>query len=102
MFQKISIQRLSVGSVFKLLAIGVVFSFIPFSVLMGVFAFFGASTVHWNGQSLTGITGLLASPFVGLFVAFLFTAFVGAMCVFGLWLYSKFMPIELAFKEPKA
>jgi hypothetical protein len=99
MFKHITVQRLSVGSLFKLLAIGTSFSLVPFGLLMGVFALFGASTVHWNGQQLTGVAGLIASPFVGLFIALLLTVFAGATCALGLWLFSKLKPLELLAKE---
>ena len=57
MFEHITVQRVSVGSLFKLLAIGTSLSHVPLPFLAGAFAFFGASTVHWNGQTLTSVAG---------------------------------------------
>lgn len=67
MFQEIVVQRLSAGSVFKLVAVGTSVTFISFSIIMGFFALFGANTITWNNENIHGITGLLASPFIGIF-----------------------------------
>jgi hypothetical protein len=66
--------------------------------LAGFFALFGASTVTWNQQPVTGVTGLLASLFIGLFIAAMFTMFLSSCMAFGLWLYSKFQPLKLLVK----
>ena len=95
----LSIRRLSTGSVFRLAAIGFSCSLIPFALLMGVFALFGFHTVTWNHQPLTGVKGLLGSPFIGLFLAALFTAFIGVCLSLGLWIYSKFRPLTLQVLE---
>lgn len=96
MFESITVQRFSVGSIYKLLAIGSGCSLIPFCILMGCFALFGAGTVNWNGQSLTGIDGLVAALFTGVFLAALITGFFGTMLAIGLWLYSRFRPLKLS------
>jgi hypothetical protein len=98
MFTEITVQRLSAGTIFKLAGLGLVITLIPFTFVMGVLAFFGASTVNWNQQQLTGWTGLIASPFIGMFLAALFTMFLGCCMAFGLWLYSKFRPLTLLAK----
>ena len=95
----LSIRRLGTGSVFRLAAIGFSCSLIPFALLMGVFALFGFQTVSWNHQPITGVKGLLASPFIGLFLAVLFTAFMGAFLSLGLWIYSKIRPLTLQVLE---
>lgn len=102
MFQEIAVQRLSAGSIFKLVAIGTSVTFIPFSVLMGCFALFGANTVTWNNESIHGITGLLASPFIGIFISLIFTLFLGSFIALGLWVFSKFRPITLLVKQNNA
>ena len=103
MFKEISVQRVSAGSLFKLAGLGLAFTLVPFSILMGCFSFFGASTITWNNQPLTGVSGLVASPFIGLFLAGLFTIFLGACMTLGLWLYSFFRPITILAKlaEPE-
>ena len=97
MSETLKIQRLRGGTLFKIIFIGNSLFFIPFSVLMGIFSFFGAETVKWNGQPLIGFAGLVASPFIGVFVTLLFSAFNWVPIFIGLWLYSKFKPIQLEY-----
>lgn len=99
MFTTISLHRLSAGSVYKLLFIGLVTSMVPLGTVLGAFAFVGFNTVSWNGAPLHGTSGLLGGPFVALFVALLFTAFLGSATALGLWVYSKFRPLSLRGKS---
>ncbi len=78
MFTIVRIRRLSAGSIFKLIAIGLGCSLIPLSFFFGLLAAFGAQTVTWNGQQMTGIAGLAASPVIGLMVAGIGTVFLGS------------------------
>lgn len=98
MFKEITVQRLSAGTLFKLAGVGLAITLVLFSSVMGVCALFGASTVTWNHQHLTGWPGLIASPLIGLFLAALFTVLLGCCMVVGLWLYSKFRPLTLLAK----
>ena len=98
MFTEITVQRLSAGTLFKLAGLGLAISLVPFTLVLGVFAFFGASTVTWDQRQLTGWTGLIVSPFIGAFLAALFTMFLGCCMTLGLWLYSKFQPLTLLAK----
>lgn len=95
MLSTITIQRLSTGTVYKLWLIALASFFIPFSTLMGVLSLFGFGSVNWNGQALRGVQGLIASPFIGVFLTLLFTAVFGSSSALGLWLYSKFRRLEL-------
>ena len=97
MIEKIEIKRLAMGTIFKILILGSLFSIVPFSLLMGILSSFGASTVSWNGQPLTGITGLIASPFIGVFIALLFSGIFGLFLSAGLWVYSRFKPMVLHY-----
>ena len=97
MIEKIEIKRLATGTIFKILIFGSLFSIVPFSLLMGILSLFGASTVSWNGQPLTGITGLIASPFIGVFIALLFSGIFGLFLSAGLWVYSRFKPTVLHY-----
>jgi branched-subunit amino acid ABC-type transport system permease component len=102
MFKEITVNRVSAGTLFKLVAIGLSITFILFSVLMGCFALFGAHTVTWNKHPLTGFSGLVASPFIGILIAVIFTIFLGSCMAFGLWLYSKFKPLTLLVRVSDA
>jgi hypothetical protein len=98
MFKEITVQRISTGTLFKLAGLGLTLTLIPFSILMGCLALYGFETVRWNEEPLTGVTGLLASPFIGAFVTGAFTIFLGACMALGLWLYSWFRPLTLRVK----
>lgn len=98
MFKEITVQRISAGSLYKLAAVGMAFTIVPFAMLMGCFALFGASTVSWNKQPLTGFAGLVASPAIGLFVSIVFAALLGTGLAVGLWLYSRWRPLTIRVK----
>jgi len=66
---------------------------------MGVCALFGLGAVKWNNESLHGLKGLLVSPLLGIFLAAVFAAIGGIGIAFGLWLYSKFRPLNLRIVE---
>lgn len=99
MLTTITIQRLSVGSVYQLWLIGLSALMMPLGVLCGVLAMFGLNTVHWNGKPLHGFVGLIAAPLMCLALTILITIFLGSICVVGLWMYSKFRPITLRVKN---
>lgn len=99
MFKFVEIYRLSAGSVFKLVAIGSFCSIIPLCMLFGVFALFGAHTLSWNGQPVTGVSALLAAPFIGAFIGGIFAVFFGSMCALGLWIYSRFLTLTISIQE---
>lgn len=98
MFKPIRVRRLSTGTIYKLVAVGLACSLVPLSILFGVAALFGANTVTWNGQHLTGVTGLIASPLIGLFTAAIATLLLGSACGLGLWLYSLVRPITIVVR----
>jgi hypothetical protein len=98
MFKEIKVQRVAMGTLFKLVGLGFVCTLVPFALLMGCFALFGASTVSWNQQPVTGVAGLIASPFIGLMLTAILTALSGSCMSLGLWLYSRFRPLTLLVK----
>jgi len=95
--ESIDIKRLRIGTVYKLVCVGLLTGLVPLCLFFGILAFFGFDTVEWNGESLTGLKGLLAGPIMGLFLALMFTAFFGSVIALGLWLYSFFKPIRLTY-----
>ena len=96
--QDVLIRRISAGTVFKLVGVGLLFSLLPFTILMGCTASLGLNSLTWNGQPLTGITALVASPFIGLFLVAIFTMFLGTAMAFGLWVYSLLGPFGISYK----
>ncbi len=95
----LTVRRIRTGSVFRIVAAGAFFSIVPFAALMGGFALFGFHTVTWNHEPITGIAGLIASPFIGAFVAAIFAGLFGLLLAFGLWLYSKLRPLTIQVLE---
>ena len=98
MYKTLKLRKLSTGSVFKLVALGSVCALVPVFTLMGLMSLLGAGNMRWNGQALTGLPGLLASPFIGLLFSLFVTAMVGGMLALGLWLYSLVRPLQLEYR----
>jgi hypothetical protein len=95
--QVIIVRKVRAATVLKLLLFGLVISFVPLGVAFGVAGYFGADTVKWNNQPVHGVPALFAGPAVSLFVALLFTGFLGALSCLGLWLLSFVRPISIRF-----
>ncbi|TWT17087.1 hypothetical protein FQY83_17490 [Luteimonas marina] len=95
---ELQVKRISVGTTFKLVGVGFLFSVLPFTVLAGCTAAMGLNSLSWNGEPLTGWTALIASPFIGVFLSAFFTMIFGSAIAFGLWVYSLFGPYGISFK----
>jgi len=93
----ITVKRLRSGTVFKLLLIGNLAFFLPLALLVGILGMFGASTVTWNGQVMTGLPALLVSSLSGSLFALVFSVFGWISVFIGLWVYSAFRPLALEF-----
>jgi len=65
--------------------------------LMGLLSTLGIGSVKMNGHALTGWSGLLLSPLLGLMLAMLLTAFFGSLVALGLWVYSLMRPMQLSY-----
>lgn len=98
MEDRITIRRLRFRTVVKLVAIGNLCSLVPFSLVTGILSLLGAGTVQWNDQPITGFAGLIASPFVGLFLAGIWTILCAIPVSLGLWAFSKFRPITVSYE----
>ena len=95
--EKIIINKLKLGSLFKITFIGLTFGFVPIFLLLGILSFFGMSSLKWNEQPVTGVTGLIAAPFMGLFTALIFTVIIASVMGLGLLIYSKFNKLEIEY-----
>lgn len=91
------VQRLRAGSLFKILFIGNAVFFISFCTLMGILGLFGIETMKWNNHPLFGVAGLVASPFIGVFLTLFISTFLWVSTFIGLFVYSKFKFIELEY-----
>ena len=99
MFEEMVVSRLSVKTLFKLIAVGLLISMGIFGAVMGIAGFFGANTVWVNGVNVYGYKALIMGPVIGISTAILFTLFLGVMIALGLWIYSKFSTITLVTKS---
>lgn len=95
MFTPVTFERLYAGSVFKLIGIGLTFSIVPLSVVVGVLALFGGLPLAWNAKQIVGVWGLALVPVCGIVLTLAATLVIGIPCVIGLWLYSQIRPIVL-------
>jgi len=96
---KICARKLTQGSLFKLILIGISISFMPFFLICGVASIFGANTVWSEQQPVTGFMGLVTALL--MYPPFCITlSCLAWLCIaFGLWIYSKFRKIELSFVD---
>lgn len=92
-------KKISKKSLFKLLSVGLILGFSLFAIPCGIFAFFGAETIEWNGVYKTGIEGLLYSFVMGPIIGLIFACFMWVFIALGLWIYSFFMPLKVTFKN---
>ena len=97
----IIIRRFTVISLFKIVSIGCIISLFGFSLLMGLFALFGAHTVHWNRESVTGAAGLLQSVYLGGILAIAFTLLSWVGFAISFWLFSIFGSLKLEYIPDK-
>ena len=99
MVEEMVVSRLSVKTLFKLIAIGLLISMGIFGVVLGIAGFFGANTIFIDGVNVYGYKALIMGPVIGISTAILFTLFLGVMIALGLWIYSKFSTITLVTKS---
>jgi hypothetical protein len=85
----VKIQRLTAGSIFKLILFGSWVGSVPIFLVFGVFAAFGIEFLTWNGQYLAGWTAVLGGPLLGLFLSTMFGLIVASLVVVGHWIISK-------------
>ncbi len=97
-YTEICLQRLSPGSIYKLVFIGLMSAMLPLGLLMGLMAWVGFETVHWQGVPVSGPGGVAVGVLAGLWVALAFTAVMGSLMALGLWLYARFKPLHLRIR----
>jgi hypothetical protein len=95
--QEITVRKVRTVTIFKLLLFGLAISLVPLGVAFGIAGYFGADTVKWNSQPVHGISALFAGPAISLFLALMFTGFLGSLSCLGLWLLSLVRPINIKF-----
>ncbi len=95
----ITAKKLTKGSVFKIYFLGLAGGFFVLFLIFGISAIFGAETVKWEGQPITGFMGLVTAMLMWPFFSFFFAGFMWLISILGLWLYSLIRPITISFKD---
>jgi len=95
----ITAKKITKGSVFKINFIGLATGFFIIFLIFGVLAIFGAETVKWEDQPITGVKGFITAMLMWPFFSFFFAGFVWLISILGLWLYSFIKPITISFKD---
>jgi hypothetical protein len=91
----VTLKRIKPSSIYRLMLIGLGIPLQIFAVISGVMGIFGADMVKWNNQPVHGILALPAAIVSALFITVLFTALLGSVICLGLWIYSRFRPLEV-------
>ena len=93
----VRVKKVSAGTVYKLMAIGLSVGFFPIFIIFGVMAANGMDVLTWNQQPVTGLKSLIVGPLMGVMMTLLFTAILGSVMVFGLWIYSFIKPLSIKY-----
>lgn len=96
---QIEAKKISKASLFRLITLGLGCGFFVFFTLCGVASIFGAETVSWNGESVTGVMGLVAALLMWPIFSLFFSLFIWLVSIFGLWVYSFFGTLKFEFRD---
>ena len=91
----LTLRGIRIASLYKLSFIGLMCSFVPLGLLLGVMAWIGFDTVQWQGTPVSGPAGVVVGLLAGLWAALAFTLVLGSLQALGLWLWTRFRPIRL-------
>ena len=95
----ITAKKLTKGSIFKIYFLGLAGGFFFLFFIFGISAIFGAETVKWEEQPITGFKGFIAAMLMWPFFSFFFAGSMWLISLLGLWLYSLIRPITISFKD---
>lgn len=95
--ETLDVSRLRGATIAKLIILGSVIGCTLITTVFGIAGLFGAETVQWNGQYLTGLKGMLASPFVGAFIGIIFGMFTASLAYIGLRVFSLFSDVSIEY-----
>jgi hypothetical protein len=88
-------KRVKATVIYRLMLIGLGIPMLLFSFICGVLGAFGYDMVKWNDQVVHGFLALPTALFSGLLISALLTVFMGSIICLGLWLYSRFLPLQV-------
>lgn len=87
--KKLLVSRLSAGTVFRIVVLGLLLGFAPLTLLLGVLASLDLVSVSLNDEPMHGLTALLITPILGTFTAVFMAVSIAPFAFIGLWLFSK-------------
>jgi hypothetical protein len=91
----ITVKRVRASIIYRLILIGLGIPVFIFGFICGVMGIFGYDMVKWNNEVIHGILALPVALFSSLLITVLFTAMFGSVVCLGLWIYSRFRPLEV-------
>jgi len=91
MYQSVRVRKVSTGSIFKLVFLGLACSLPLTFLVLSLLSLWGYGHVQVNGKASSWI----ASPVTGLILALFLSLFVGALMSLGLWIYARFGVLRL-------
>jgi hypothetical protein len=95
--RRIRLRRIKAGSLFKLVLLSSSAVFIPMIVFFGVLAFFGAKTVTFSGEHVTGMKGLVTALIMAPFFTPFFSLFAWIGAYVGIRVFGCFWPLEIEY-----
>jgi Sec-independent protein secretion pathway component TatC len=95
----LKVAKLRAGTIYKLLAVGLLIGFLLLFTLFGILSAADLATMNWNGKPITGLKAVYLGPLIGVFMALVLTAIIGSVAAFGLWLYSMYKPMEIEYEK---
>ncbi|MCX4186646.1 hypothetical protein [Methylophaga sp. OBS4] len=95
--ETLHIARIRGASIVKLILLGSTIGWALLTSIFGIAALFGVEVVQWNDQYVTGIKGLIVSPFIGAIVGVLFGLFSAIFTYVGLRIYSLFRGFSVEY-----
>lgn len=95
----IEIRKITAGTVYKLVSVGMLFAALPFGLLAGIMGAFGYDVVSLNGKYVYGITAFITAPVLACLISQVFTVFFGAFICLGLWVFSRFKRMNIRIVE---
>lgn len=91
------IRRIKAGSLFKLIFVVSLSVFVPFFLLCGIAALFGAKTVSVGESHVTGVMGLVSAIIMMPIFAACFGGFAWCFAYLAIRVIGKFSPLTLEY-----
>ena len=95
--ETLTVKRLRGATIVKIILLGNVLGWSLLTTVAGLFAMFGAEIIQWNNHYVTGLSGFLSSPFIGMFIGLVFGLFTAFFSYIGLRMLSVFRPLTIEY-----